>query len=97
VTAVAASGNAAQIRDAAHSDCGKPMVAAGHGGGPPEHALEHMAAGKAHAGGKAEDEGSGAAGKAHAGGKAEDEGSGGVGKLTSIWHGGARAWSQELP
>jgi hypothetical protein len=58
VSAVAANGNAAQIREAAHSDCGKPRVAVGHGGGPPEHALEHMAAGKAHAGGKAEDEGS---------------------------------------
>ena len=56
VSAVAANGNAAEIRQAAHSDCGKPMVAVGHGGGPPEHALEHMAAGKAHAGGKAEDE-----------------------------------------
>jgi hypothetical protein len=56
VSAVAANGNAAQIREAAHSDCGKPMVAVGHGGGPPEHALEHMAAGKAHAGGRAEDE-----------------------------------------
>src|SRR4029450_12559060 len=55
VSAVAANGNAAQIREAAHSDCGKPMVAVGHGGGPPEHALEHMAAGKAHARGKAED------------------------------------------
>ncbi len=59
VSAVAANGNAAQIREAAHSDCGKPMVAAGHGGGPPEHALEHMAAGKTHAGGKAEGDGSG--------------------------------------
>jgi hypothetical protein len=58
VSAIAANGNAAQIREAAHSDCGKPMMAVGHGGGPPEHALEHMAAGKAHAGGKAEDEGS---------------------------------------
>jgi hypothetical protein len=45
VSAVAANGNAAQIREAAHSDCGKPMVAVGHGGGPPAHALEHMAAG----------------------------------------------------
>jgi hypothetical protein len=52
----------AQIQMAAHSDCGKPMVAVGHGGGPPEHALEHMAAGKAHAGGTAEDEGSGTPG-----------------------------------
>jgi hypothetical protein len=58
VSAVAANGDAAQIREAAHSDCGKPMVAVGHGGGPPEHALEHKAAGKAHAAGKAEDEGS---------------------------------------
>jgi hypothetical protein len=62
VSAVAANGNAAQIREAAHSDCGKPMMAVGHGGGPPEHALEHMAAGKAHAAGKAEDEGSGTPG-----------------------------------
>lgn len=46
VSAVSANVNAAQIREAAHSDCGKPMVAAGHGGGPPEHALEQMAAGK---------------------------------------------------
>jgi hypothetical protein len=57
VSAVAANGNAAQIREAAQSDCGKPMAAVGHGGGPPEHALEHMAAGKAHAGGKPGDEG----------------------------------------
>lgn len=57
VSAVATNGNAAQIRETAHSDCGKPMVAVGHGGGPPEHALKHMAAGKAHAGGKPEDEG----------------------------------------
>ena len=62
VSAVAANGNAAQIREAAHSDCGKPMVAAGHGGGPPEHALEHKAAGKTHTGGKAEDVGSGTTG-----------------------------------
>jgi hypothetical protein len=26
------------------------MVAVGHGGGPPEHALEHTAAGEPHAG-----------------------------------------------
>jgi len=56
VSAVAADGTPAQIQEAAHSDCGKPMVSVGHGGGPPEHALEHMAAGKAHAGGDAEDE-----------------------------------------
>jgi hypothetical protein len=58
VSAVAANGNPAQIREAAQSDCGKPMVAVGHGGGPPEHALEHMAAGQAHAGGKADAAGS---------------------------------------
>ena len=62
VSAVPANGNAEQIREAAHSDCGKPMVAVGHGGGPPEHALEHKAAGKAHAGDRAEDEGSGTSG-----------------------------------
>src|ERR687897_1676312 len=43
VSTVAANGTPAQIQTAAHSDCGKPMVAVGHGGGPPEHALEHMA------------------------------------------------------
>jgi hypothetical protein len=59
VSAVAASADPTQIHAAAHSDCGKPMVAVGHGGGPPEHALEHMAAGKGHAGGIAEDEDSG--------------------------------------
>jgi len=57
VSAVAAGGEAGEIREAAWSDCGKPMVAVGHGGGPPEHALEHMSAGKAHAG-KADDSGS---------------------------------------
>jgi hypothetical protein len=59
INAVAANANVTQIREAAHSDCGKPMVAAGHGGGPPEHALEHMAAGKTHTGGTSEDDGSG--------------------------------------
>jgi hypothetical protein len=62
VSAVAVNGTPAQIQEAAHSDCGKPMVAVGHGGGPPEHALENMAAGKAHAGGVAEDESSGTTG-----------------------------------
>ena len=47
-------GTAKQIQAAAHSDCGKPMVSVGHG--PPPHALEHMAAGKAHAGGNGGDE-----------------------------------------
>lgn len=62
VSAVAADGTPAQIREAAWSDCGKPMVSVGHGGGPPAHALEHMAAGQAHAEGNAEDVGSGASG-----------------------------------
>jgi hypothetical protein len=62
VSAVAGDGTAILIRDAAHSDCGKPMVAVGHGGGPPEHALENMAAGQAHAGGESEDAGSAALG-----------------------------------
>ena len=62
VSAVAAEGTAIQIREAAHSDCGKPMVAVGHGGGPPAHALENMAAGQAHAGGKTEESGSAAIG-----------------------------------
>jgi hypothetical protein len=51
VSAVAAGGDSTQIREAAWSDCGKHLVSVGHGGGPPPHALEHMAAGKAHAGG----------------------------------------------
>jgi hypothetical protein len=58
VSAVAADGTAVQVGEAAHSDCGKPMMAVGHGGGPPAHALEHMAAGQAHGGGKSEDAGS---------------------------------------
>ena len=61
VSAVATNGSPAQIRDAAHSDCGKPMVSMGHGG-PPDHALEHKAAGKANAGGMAEDEATGTSG-----------------------------------
>jgi hypothetical protein len=55
VSVVAATGDPVQIREAAHSDCGKPMVAVGHGGGPPEHALKHKAAGQAHAGGQPAD------------------------------------------
>ena len=62
VSAVAADGTAVQISEAAHSDCGKPMVAVGHGGGPPAHALENKAAGQAHGGGKSEDAGSAAPG-----------------------------------
>jgi hypothetical protein len=62
VSTVAANGNPAQIQTAAHSDCGKPMVSVGHGGGPPAHALKHMAAVQAHAGGTAQDEGSGPTG-----------------------------------
>lgn len=61
VSAVAVDGNPAQIREAAHSDCGKadgrdrPRRRAAH-------AFEHMAAGQAHAGGKAYHPGSGASG-----------------------------------
>jgi hypothetical protein len=40
VTAVTALGDAAPVVEAAHSDCGKPMHA-GHGLGPPAHALKH--------------------------------------------------------
>lgn len=36
MTAVAADGTA--VGEAAHSDCGKPMIAVGHGGRPPAHA-----------------------------------------------------------
>jgi hypothetical protein len=38
------------------------MVAVGHGGGPPEHALEHNADGQAHAGGEPDDAGTDAIG-----------------------------------
>jgi hypothetical protein len=62
VSAVAASADPTQIQAAAHSDCGKPMVAVGHGGGPPAPALEHMAAGQAHAGGEPDDADSDATG-----------------------------------
>jgi len=58
VSAVAAAEDPAQIPLAAQSDCGKPMIAVGHGGGPPAHALENMAAGQAHAGEKPEEAGS---------------------------------------
>jgi hypothetical protein len=61
VSAVAAGGDAAEIREPAWSDCGKPIVAVGHGGWPPEHAIEHMSAGQAHSG-KADDRGWDAAG-----------------------------------
>jgi hypothetical protein len=61
VSTVAANGTPAQIQMAAHSDCGKPMVSVGHGGGPPAHALKHIAAGQAQAGGEP-DEDTGATG-----------------------------------
>lgn len=41
VTAVDALGDATLVVEAAHSDCGKPTQAVGHGGGPPAHALAH--------------------------------------------------------
>jgi hypothetical protein len=50
VSAVAqAGGDQSLIPQAAHSDCGKPMVAVGLGGGPTNQAIAHMKAGKAHA------------------------------------------------
>jgi hypothetical protein len=58
VSAVAAGGNPAKIRQAAWSDCGKPMVAVGHGGGPPANALGHMPGGQGHQGGEPDDAGS---------------------------------------
>jgi hypothetical protein len=58
VSAVAAAGDPTLIRQAAWSDCGKPMVSVGHGGGPPAHALKQIAAGQAHAGGEPDAEGS---------------------------------------
>jgi hypothetical protein len=45
VTAAAASGDPALVVRAAHSDCGKPIMSTGHGGGPPAHALAHAAKG----------------------------------------------------
>jgi hypothetical protein len=58
VSAVAAGGDPTQIQAAAHSDCGKPMVAVGHGG-PPAFAMQHAAAGKAHAATSPDDAGEG--------------------------------------
>jgi hypothetical protein len=62
VSTVAANGTPAQIQTAAHSDCGKPMVSVGHEGGPPAHALKHMATGQAHSGDEPDGGGTGAAG-----------------------------------
>jgi hypothetical protein len=61
VTAVAQGSDPSLVPQAAHGDCGKPMVAVGHGG-PPDQAIAHMKAGQAHAhggeGGKPGDAGS---------------------------------------
>jgi hypothetical protein len=62
VSTVAAHGTPAQIQMAAHSDCGKPMVSVGHGGGPPAHALKHVAAGQPRTGGEPDGAGTGASG-----------------------------------
>jgi hypothetical protein len=43
VTAVASIGGPELIVQAAHSECGMPMAAVAQGGGPPAHALEHIA------------------------------------------------------
>jgi hypothetical protein len=56
VSAVAKSGDPSKTQQAAQSDCGKPS-GAGHGGGPPDSAVEHMKAGKAHAHGGTHGEG----------------------------------------
>ena len=48
VAAVAALGDASLVPTAAHSDCGKPMVAVGHRRGPPDFVLQKL---KAHKGG----------------------------------------------
>ncbi|HXF36073.1 MAG TPA: hypothetical protein VNO17_02695 [Actinomycetota bacterium] len=50
VTAVEALGDPALVPTAARSDCGKPLVAVGRGGGPPAHALENRARGRAEEG-----------------------------------------------
>jgi hypothetical protein len=44
VSAVEQAGDPSLVPLAARSDCGKPMVAVGHGG-PPAHALEHIPGG----------------------------------------------------
>ena len=44
VAAVAQACDPTLVPVAARSDCGKPMVAVGHGG-PPAHALEHIPGG----------------------------------------------------
>lgn len=48
VSAVATGGDTGLVPEAAHSDCGKPMVAVDRGAGPPADALANMAAGQAH-------------------------------------------------
>jgi hypothetical protein len=50
VTAVEALGDPALVPIAARSDCGKPLVAVERGGGPPAHALENRARGRAEEG-----------------------------------------------
>ncbi|HET7870440.1 MAG TPA: hypothetical protein VFM85_09005 [Actinomycetota bacterium] len=53
VSAVAAAGDPAQVPLAAHSECGKPMVAVWHGHGPPNFVLQKI---KGHQRGSAEPE-----------------------------------------
>ena len=50
VSAVASGGSHAEIQAAARSNCGKPIVAVNHAGGPPAHALENRAAAHGNAG-----------------------------------------------
>ena len=44
VSAVASDGSHAEMQAAARSNCGKPITAANHAGGPPAHALANRAA-----------------------------------------------------
>jgi len=53
VAAVGQAGDASLVPLAAHSDCGKPMVAVGHGG-PPANAQEHIPGGSPGAASEAE-------------------------------------------
>ena len=56
VAAVAQAGDPSLVPVAARSDCGKPMVAVGHGG-PPAKALEHIPGGSPGAASEAHPEG----------------------------------------
>jgi hypothetical protein len=46
VSAVEGLGDASMVPIAAHSDCGKPMVAVGHGHGPPDFVIDKTKTGQ---------------------------------------------------